>query len=93
MGQKYCATENNITGMEVCVCVGVHVCVFVCGVVWYLFLQKFTLEFIGVFEALSKDLYSGAVTLSDITQSLVLQLCDLWSLVFTIPNDTRNRQK
>lgn len=49
----------------------------------YLFFNKLTLELIGVFEALTEDLDGGTVSLSDVTQTLLLQLRDLWDLVFT----------
>lgn len=49
----------------------------------YLFFNKLTLELVGVLEALTVDLDGGAVSLSDVTQTLLLQLCDLWDLVFT----------
>lgn len=49
----------------------------------YLFFNKLTLELVGVLEALTVDLDGGAVSLSDVTQTLLLQLSDLWDLVFT----------
>lgn len=49
----------------------------------YLFSNKLTLELVGVLEALAMDLDGGAVSLADITQTFLLQLCDLWNLIFT----------
>lgn len=49
----------------------------------YLFFNKLTLELVGVLEALTEHLDGGAVCLSDVTQTLLLQLADLWDLVFT----------
>lgn len=49
----------------------------------YLFFNKLTLELVGVLEALAEHLGGGAVCLSDVTQTLLLQLTDLWDLVFT----------
>lgn len=50
----------------------------------YLFFNKLTLELVGVLEALTIDLDSGAAFLSDITQVPFLQFNDLWDLVFAI---------
>lgn len=49
----------------------------------YLFFHKLTLELVGVLEALTEHLDGGAVCLSDVTQTLLLQFTDLWDLVFT----------
>lgn len=49
----------------------------------YLFFDKLTLELVRVPEALTEHLDGGAVTLSNVTQTLLLQLSDLWDLVFT----------
>lgn len=49
----------------------------------YLFFNKLTLELIRVLEALTVDLDGGAVSLPHVTQTLLLQLRDLWDLVFT----------
>lgn len=54
----------------------------------YLFFNKLTLELVGVPEALTVDLHAGAVALSHVTQTLVLQLGDLWDLVCTAETDT-----
>lgn len=47
----------------------------------YLFFNKLTLELVGVLKTLTIDLDSGTVTLSDITETLLLQLHYLWDLV------------
>lgn len=49
----------------------------------YLFFNKLTLELVRLPEALTEHLDGGAVPLSDVTQTLLLQLGDLWDLVFT----------
>lgn len=49
----------------------------------YLFFNKLTLELVGVLETVTVHLDGGAVSLSDVTQTLLLQLSDLWDLVFT----------
>lgn len=49
----------------------------------YLFFNKLTLELVRVLKALTVDLDDGTISLSHVTQTLVLQLCDLWDLVFT----------
>lgn len=55
----------------------------------YLFFNKLTLELVGVLEALTVHLDGGAVSLSDVTQTLLLQLSDLWDLVFTTSTTKR----
>lgn len=49
--------------------------------VCYLFLHHFTLELVGLFKALTKNLNRGTDAITNITQSSILQFCDLWSLI------------
>lgn len=58
----------------------------------YLFFNKLTLELIGVLKALTIDLDGGAISLSDVTKTLLLQLSNLWDLVFT-PRTTKSADK
>lgn len=49
----------------------------------YLFFNKLTLELAGIPEIVTIDLDGGTVFLTDVAQTFIPQLGDLWNLVFT----------